>query len=161
MEFGYNKFNKLEYFIRKYGSTAKTDTVTIAKNTWTHFKTTVDKTNKKVTLEITDASGKTLKKIDIAMSSISDVKGLWYLSGRANGVAGFDNVRIYEESASQKYSVCYSPNHVAAGTTIETQEFTVNESAEAQKKNLLATDMNLSDGLKLLMEQLTMRMSRV
>ena len=76
-------------------STAKTDTVTIAKNTWTHFKTTVDKTNKKVTLEITDASGKTLKKIDIAMSSISDVKGLWYLSGRANGVAGFDNVRIY------------------------------------------------------------------
>lgn len=114
-------------------STAKTDTVTIAKNTWTHFKTTVDKTNKKVTLEITDASGKTLKKIDIAMSSISDVKGLWYLSGRANGVAGFDNVRIYEESASQKYSVCYSPNHVAAGTTIETQEFTVNESQKLKK----------------------------
>ena len=114
-------------------STAKTDTVTIAKATWAHFKTTVDKTNKKVTLEITDASGKTLKKMDIAMSSISDVKGLWYLSGRANGVAGFDNVRIYEESASQKYSVCYSPNHVAAGTTIETQEFTVDESQKLKK----------------------------
>ena len=114
-------------------STAKTDTVTIAKNTWTHFKTTVDKTNKKVTLDITDASGKTLKTMDIAMSSISDVKGLWYLSGRYQGVAGFDNVRIYEAAASQKYSVCYSPNHVAAGTTIETQEFTVDESQKLKK----------------------------
>lgn len=107
-------------------STAKTDTVTIAKNTWTHFKTTVDKTNKKVTLEITDASGKTLKTMDIAMSSISDVKGLWYLSGRYQGVAGFDNVRIYKYTNT--YTVSFNPNYVGAKDAAVSQEFTLGSS---------------------------------
>lgn len=107
-------------------STAKIDTVTIAKNTWTHFKTTVDKTNKKVTLEITDASGKTLKTMDIAMSSISDVKGLWYLSGRYQGVAGFDNVRIYKYTNT--YTVSFNPNYVGAKDAAVSQEFTLGSS---------------------------------
>ena len=107
-------------------STAKTDTVTIAKNIWTHFKTTVDKTNKKVTLEITDASGKTLKTMDIAMSSISDVKGLWYLSGRYQGVAGFDNVRIYKYTNT--YTVSFNPNYVGAKDAAVSQEFTLGSS---------------------------------
>ena len=107
-------------------STAKTDKVTIAKNTWTHFKTTVDKTHKKVTLEITDASGKTLKTMDIAMSSISDVKGLWYLSGRYQGVAGFDNVRIYKYTNT--YTVSFNPNYVGAKDAAVSQEFTLGSS---------------------------------
>ena len=107
-------------------STAKTDTVTIAKNTWTHFKTTVDKTHKKVTLEITDASGKTLEKMDIAMGSISDVKGLWYLSGKYQGVAGFDNVRIYKYTNT--YTVSFNPNYVGAKDAAVSQEFTLGSS---------------------------------
>ena len=107
-------------------STAKTDTVTIAKNTWTHFKTTVDKTKKKVTLDITDASGKTLKTMDIAMSSISDVKGLWYLSGRYQGVAGFDNIRIYKYTNT--YTVSFNPNYVGAKDAAVSQEFTLGSS---------------------------------
>lgn len=104
-------------------STAKTDTVNIEKDTWTHFKTTIDKINKKVTLEITDISGKVLKTMDIAMNSISDVKGLWYLSGRYEGVAGFDNVLIYEGTSSPVPSV--------KPTTEPTEAPTVKPSASA------------------------------
>ncbi len=118
-------------------STAKTDTVTIAKATWTHFKTTVDKTNKKVTLDITDASGKTLKTMDIAMNSISDVKGLWFLSGRAYGVAGFDNIRIYKYTNT--YNVSFNPNYVGSKDAAISQELTLG-SSQSLKANTFKRD---------------------
>ena len=103
------------------GNGAADSKVTLAKGTWAHFKTTVDKKANTVKLEITDESGKTLAESEFAPESIADVKGLFYLSGRYNGVAGFDNVRIYE--STNEYTVRFSPNFSDSTDTMTTQKF--------------------------------------
>ena len=75
------------------GSTAKTtDTasVDIATDTWVHIKTVINKTKNTMVLTITDEAGKELVSKKFEMDSIADIKGLFVLSGRYNGVTALD-----------------------------------------------------------------------
>lgn len=116
------------------GSTAKTtDTasVDIAKDTWVHIKTTVNKTENTMVLTITDESGKELISKKFEMNSIADIKGLFVLSGRSNGVTAFDNVRVYEPTG--KYTVKLDPNYTTDTMTATSQKYAVGETGKLPK----------------------------
>lgn len=123
-----NTTNSEEWTISGDGiSTSSDSKVTLTKGTWAHFKTTVDKTANTIKLEITDGTGKTLAESEFTPSTnIADVKGLFYLSGRYNGVAGFDNIRIYE--STNEYTVKFSPNFSGSSADFNSQKFTVGTS---------------------------------
>lgn len=123
-----NTTNSEEWTISGDGISASSDSkVTLTKGTWAHFKTTVDKTANTIKLEITDETGKTLAESEFTLSTnIADVKGLFYLSGRYNGVAGFDNIRIYE--STNEYTVKFSPNFSGSSADFNSQKFTVGTS---------------------------------
>lgn len=116
------------------GSTSKpTDTasVDIAKDTWVHIKTTVNKTENTMVLTITDESGKELISKKFKMNSIADIKGLFVLSGRSNGVTAFDNVRVYEPTG--KYTVKLDPNYTTDTMTATSQKYAVGETVKLPK----------------------------
>lgn len=116
------------------GSTSKTtDTasVDIAKDTWVHIKTTVNKTENTMVLTITDESGKELISKKFEMNSIAGIKGLFVLSGRSNGVTALDNVRVYVPTG--KYTVKLDPNYTTDTMTATSQEYAVGETAKLPK----------------------------
>ena len=116
------------------GSTSKTtDTasVDIAKDTWVHIKTTVNKTENTMVLTITDESGKELISKKFEMNSIADIKGLFVLSGRSNGVTALDNVRVYVPTG--KYTVKLDPNYTTDTMTATSQKYAVGETAKLPK----------------------------
>lgn len=123
-----NTTNSEEWAISGDGISESSDSkVTLTKGTWAHFKTTVDKTANTVKFEITDESGKKLAESEFTPSAnVAAVKGLYYLSGRYNGVAGFDNIRIYE--STNEYTVKFSPNFSDSSADFNTQKLEVGKS---------------------------------
>ena len=116
------------------GSNAKTtDTasVNIAKDTWVHIKTVINKTENTMVLTITDEAGKELVSKQFEMDSIADIKGLFVLSGRYNGVTAFDNVRVYEPTG--KYTVKLDPNYTDAAYAAVSSEIAVGETTKLPK----------------------------
>ena len=116
------------------GSTAKTtDTasVDIATDTWVHIKTVINKTKNTMVLTITDEAGKELVSKKFEMDSIADIKGLFVLSGRYNGVTALDNVRVYVPTG--KYTVKLDPNYTTDTMTATSQEYAVGETGKLPK----------------------------
>ena len=116
------------------GSTAKTtDTasVDIATDTWVHIKTVINKTKNTIVLTITDEAGKELVSKKFEMDSIADIKGLFVLSGRYNGVTALDNVRVYVPTG--KYTVKLDPNYTTDTMTATSQEYAVGETGKLPK----------------------------
>ena len=116
------------------GSTAKTtDTasVDIATDTWVHVKTVINKTKNTMVLTITDEAGKELVSKKFEMDSIADIKGLFVLSGRYNGVTALDNVRVYVPTG--KYTVKLDPNYTTDTMTATSQEYAVGETGKLPK----------------------------
>lgn len=134
-----NTTNSDEWTISGDGISGSSDSkVTFTKGAWAHFKTTVDKTANTIKLEITDETGKTLAESEFTPSgNVADVKGLFYLSGRYNGVAGFDNIRIYEYT--DEYTVTFSPNFSDSVVNFVTQKFT---SGTSQKLTVNSFERN-------------------
>ena len=116
------------------GSTAKTtDTasVDIATDTWVHIKTVINKTKNTMVLTIIDEAGKELVSKKFEMDSIADIKGLFVLSGRYNGVTALDNVRVYVPTG--KYTVKLDPNYTTDTMTATSQEYAVGETGKLPK----------------------------
>ena len=122
------------------GSSAKASDeifIDIKKDTWVHFKTTVNKADKIVKLNISDEDGHELLSKSFEMENISDVKGLFLLSGRMYGVAEFDNVRIYQPTG--KYTVMMDANYAESTDKQISQEFSI-DGKDTLKENSFVRD---------------------
>ena len=78
------------------------------------------------------------------MDSIADIKGLFVLSGRYNGVTALDNVRVYVPTG--KYTVKLDPNYTTDTMTATSQEYAVGETGKLRKIHLHAKTTISLDG---------------